>query len=334
MTVKRWLGAANAVNDLWTISLSGTVISQTYTLTINGKSLAYAASGTDTVNSILTAIVAAWNSLTAPVPPPEFQELTATAFPVAGPFTTIQLKGDVAGNPTLPSVATSGGATFSIANTTPATGPNDFANAQNWSGGVAPVNGDTLVFDNGSVACLFNLSTTLTGITVIVNPGFTGTIGLPLINTNSPTSYAEYRTTSLTLVGGTATINGPALQRFNIAFGANTSTVRIMGTGSRLDRYTPVVLITGGNGSSELDMTKGDAGLAFYLGTTANFPTIKTGFLNNATTDVSLICGPGTTLGTISQNGGNITFQSAATTANLGQAGGSMTIQDGSATTL
>jgi len=330
---KRWLGQAAAVFDLWTVSLSGTVISQTYTMTINAKTITYTASGADTVNTILTALAAAWNAI-APAPAPEFQELTATPLPAGGPYTSMTLTQDVAGRPSTITVSTSGAATFSIANTTPATGPSFFDNAQNWVGGVAPVNSDYLIFDNGSVPCCYNINTSLTGITIDIEPGYSGTIGLPLINATGSTWYNEYRTTNLTLAGGTVIINGPSVRRVNLAFGANTANVRVLATGSRFDSYIPVVLLTGGNGSSELDITKGDVSPAFFTGTSATFPTIKTSFASSAKNDVTLTCGAGAVLTTITKNGGKLLVNSNVTTLTQGPAGGTTEIDAGAITTL
>lgn len=331
-TTKRWIGNAAAIADLWTISLSDTVVSQAYSLTINGKSISYTAGGGDTISSILSALVTAWNSLVAP-PPPEFQELIAAGLPTSGPFTSVTLKGVTSGKPSTISASTTGGATFSIANTTPATGPNDFANAQNWSNGIAPVNSDILVFDNGSTPCKYNLSTSLTGITLSVEQGYAGSIGLPFINSDSTTVYAEYRPTSLTLAGGTAIVNAPSLTRCNLAFGAHTANVRVLATGKRPDQYVPVVLMTGGDGSSELDISKGDVGVAFYQGTTATFPTIKTSYVTNAVVDVSLQCGPGATLTNVIKNGGTAVLRCSATTITQDSAGGNLTIGDSAAVT-
>ena len=326
MTVKRWLGQAVATYDIWTISLSGTVTSQTYTITINSKTVTFIAGGSDTVASVLAGLVANWNLSNAP---PEFGELTPA---VSG--TTIVATANLAGNPCTITVGTSGGATFTIAHTQAATGPNDFTNALNWSGGVAPANGDTLVFDNGSASCKYNISSSLTGITLLVNPGFSGNIGLSFINQNSNTTYNEYRTTALTLTGGTVTINAPSLTLCSLAFGANTATVQITATGRRTSQYTPVVLITGGNGSSKLAITKGDVGVAFYQGQTATFPTILTSYQNSATSDVTLFCGSGCTLTTVTQDGGNVTTNSSVTTFTQGVGGGTATFVSGSVTTL
>ena len=114
---------------------------------------------------------------------------------------------------------------------------------------------------------------------------------------------------------------------------ANTATVRVITTGSRIDTYTPVVLITGGNGSSELDVSKGDVGLAFYQGQTAQFPTVKMGYVTSVLTDSNLVCGSGTTLTTIEKNGGNLTTSANVTTFTQDVGGGVTTLNDSVAMT-
>ena len=332
MTVKRWLGNAAAVADVWTISLSGTVVSQTYTVTINSKTISYTASGSDTVSTILAAIQALWSAV-APYPPVEFTELAAVLQPDGGPYTSIVVTGVTPGKPSTITVATSGAATFTTSNTTAATGPNWFTNGQNWSGGSAPANSDTLVFDNGSVPCKYGLSTSLTGVTVSIEPGYSGAIGLPFINSDNSTTYAEYRTTSLTLTGGTVLVNSGSMTRCNLAFGANTANIRVLNTGNRPDPNTPVVLITGGNGSSELDITSGDVGLAFYQGTTATIPTIKVGYATNPNADSSLIVGVGATLTTLTKNGGYVSSRSSLSTLTQNLAGGKVDLCDAVAVT-
>lgn len=325
MATKRWLGNAVAIADIWTISLSGTVISQTYSMTVNGKSVSYSASGIDTVATICTALAAAWNASSIP----EFAEATAS-----DNTTNVTITGDKVGNPVTISVSTSGGATFSIAHTTSATGPNDFANAANWSTASAPANSDVLVFDNGSVDCKYNLSTALTGVTVNVYPGYTGKIGLAATNTNNQASYFEYRTHYLTLAGGTLSFNGPSVQLAKFAFGANTTTITVAATGSRLDKYTPPLLITGGDSSSTIAITKGDVGVANYQTDTAQFNVISTSYTGQAATDVTLYCGSGATLTTVSKNGGVVTVNTSVTTLTQGTAGGTLVVAGGAITTL
>jgi len=329
---KEWLGNAASVFDLWTVSLSGTVTSQTYTMSINGKSVSYTSTGGDTVATVLTALVAAWNSI-SPLPPPEIQELTAIGLPVGGPFTSMTLTQKTSGKPSTISVATGGAATFTIANTVPATGPNFFDNAQNWSGGVAPVNSDTLVFDVGKVPCKYNFNTSLTGVTINVNEGYTGSIGLPAVNSDSQNIYSEYRTTALTLAGGTVLINSSGITRCNLAFGANTASVRVLNCAARPNPNVPVILITGGNGSSSLNISKGDVGVAFYNGTTATFPTLNTAYLAQPQADVQLVCGLGATLTTVNKNGGTATLRTGATTINQQISGGVLNLTDAAAIT-
>lgn len=328
---KRWLGNAAATVDLWTVALSGTVTSQLYSFTINAKTVAYTSTGGDTPATILAAFISAWNASTIP----EFQELTAAGVGTVGAFTGMTLTQDNAGIPSVITVATGGAATFSITNTVAATGPKFFDNTQNWSGGVVPANGDNLVWDNGSVDCCYNISTSLTGLTLNFNAGYSGKIGLPLINSNGQTTYNEYRTTSLTVAGGTAIINCPTIKQCNLAFGATTTMVRILNVGQRVSQYIPVILLTGGNGSSELDLVKADCGVAFYQGQTANFPVIKSAYAAQPLSDVTLILGAGCTLGTLNQNGGNVTVSANITTATMDTAGGTLTLTDAvTATTI
>ncbi|WP_397570666.1 hypothetical protein [Schlesneria sp. T3-172] len=328
MAIKRWLGNAAAIADVWTISLSGTVISQIYTVTINSKTVQYVADGAATVSTVLAGLRAALSAI-SPSPPVEFTELTAATLPTVGPFTSLTLTGNTPGKPHTISVGTSGAASFSITNTTPATGPNDFKNALNWSGGVAPANSDTLVFDNGSVACKYGLSTTLTGIVVSVERGYSGQIGLPFINSdNSTTTYAEYRPTSLTLDGGTLICNSADISRCNLDFGSTDAVIRVLNSGVRADQGTPVVLITGGDSATELDVTKGDVGVAFYQGTTAEIPSIKSGFAASPLSDASIIVGPGATLDVVEKNGGYFGSRSDVVTLSQGVAGGVVDLHD------
>jgi len=331
MTTKRWLGSAAPVTDVWTYNLSGTVINQTYSTVINGKTVSYVAGASDTVATILAGLIAACSVSSIP----EFQELTPSGVGSVGAYTQMLVTQNLSGRPTvISSATTTGAATFTVTNTTVATGPNFFDNSQNWSGGVAPVNSDTLVFDNGSIPCKYNINTSLTGVTLQVNPGYGGQLGLPVLNQTGSTPYAEYRTTYLTLAGGTVNINSALVNQCNIAFGANTATVRVLNTATQRPlQNIPIVLIQGGNSSSNLYITKGDVGTAFYQGQTATFSTIQSGYAAAALTDVLLMVGAGTTATTVSTNGGVITVSANCTTITQGLAGGSMTLTDAVAVT-
>lgn len=333
MAIKRWIGNAPSTVDVWTITLSGVVASQSYTMTINTKVISYVADESDNVESILSGLIAAWNSL-SPAPPPEFQELTASGLPTAGPFTSMRVVQKVPGRPTTISVEASGEAVFSIENTVPGTGPSDFTNPLNWSDGVGPLDSDTLVFDNGQIPCKYNLQTTLTGVLVVIDPGYGGEIGLPMINRDNPnTSYYEYRTTSLTLAGGTAVVNSGQISRCHLDFGNNPANVRILDTGSRIEPQTPVVLIAGGDATSELSINRGDVGLAYFQGQTATMSLVRTAYTSRPLSDVNLTIGTGAVLTTITKNGGQLTSRAGAATMSQEVLGGTLTLSDSAAVT-
>lgn len=92
-----------------------------------------------------------------------------------------------------------GGNVTVLATTVPPLSPNDFSDPKNWLGGVAPTGLDRIVFENTSVAALWNLdafsavvlasgSSQTAG--VIRRRSFTGQLGLPAQN---PAGFPEYR---------------------------------------------------------------------------------------------------------------------------------------------
>lgn len=319
MATKRWQGSAQLANDLWTLTVSGTIVSQTYAVTINGKSLSYAAGGSDTATIIYAAFVTLWNSTAVPAPP-EFKELIATS-----DASGLYLNGTKSGVPHTISITTGGAATVAATNTTVGTGPNSFANGANWSGGVAPANSDVLVYDSGNVPCLYDLATILTGVTVIVSQNYTGQIGLPDINTSSPSGqYFEYRTKYLTLAGGTANINAPKVNLCRIAWGAHLYTAEILNSGPGTNG-TPAILMTGGNSSSNCYVVKGTLGLAILAGETGSLALLSLAYSGNQATDANVTCGSGMTLVTVNKSGGILVLNSGATTLSQWLTGGTVT---------
>lgn len=327
MATKRWVSGAQSVTDVWTLTLSGTVTSQTYTVAIGSTSLVYVAGGGDTMATIFAALGALWNSVSQ-LPPAPFQELS-----IVVSSTSIIATQKVTGRPTTITFTTGGGSSPVSTNTIAATGPSFFDNGANWSGGSAPANSDVLVFDSGNIPCKYNLLTALTGVTVNVNPGYSGTIGLPDQNRDGNV-YFEYRTSSLTLAGGTLVVNSAGIGLCRVNFLTTLTTARILNTGQRIDPNTPVVLLTGGAASSECDVTKGDVGLAFFASETATFPTLKISYASQQQSDAIVWAGVGTTVTTIAKTGGQLTQNCAATTVTQGPTGGTLTILAGAITTL
>jgi hypothetical protein len=105
------------------------------------------------------------------------------------------------------------------------TSSTSFSTAANWSDGNAPANSDTLIFNGvGTAAVSTDLSTVLTGVTLIVEPAYTGNIGLV---SGATQNY-------LTLDGGTLRMplsqsgsRNSGSQKIMVAFGTTAATVII-----------------------------------------------------------------------------------------------------------
>lgn len=184
MAQKRWIGAADAVAQVTTITFSTYSASETYTITINGKSISFTAT-TGTNTDIWSGLQAAWEDSSVP----EHVEAVATV------DSGVVLTSRTAGQPfTVSASATTGTAT--VTTSTAATGPNHFDNADNWEGGVAPIAADDLLFADSSVDVLYNIEPGLAFGVITVEQSYTGRIGLSRV---SDSGYQEYRARYLKL---------------------------------------------------------------------------------------------------------------------------------------
>lgn len=112
--------------------------------------------------------------------------------------------GTPGGNMTATEV-TAGSGTVTRASVQTATGPWHWDATANWSTGSVPVNDDIVVFRGTANGPKYGLPAAIE-VTVHTYMSFTGTIGLPQINTSNGVPYGEYRTRYLTLdEGGTGT---------------------------------------------------------------------------------------------------------------------------------
>ena len=201
MANKRWIGGAPAVADVWTLTFANVwAAADTATVTINNKNLILTA-GSGVLNDLATYLANAINA-SAPINTagftsnyggqqwPEFAELSAVANGA-----TVVITGNTAGLPLTitTSETTAGSGTLTAVNTTPATGPNHFDNADNWDTGTLPANLDDLYFDSGAVDCLFGLTllrASTFNCNIYITNDWTGQLGLPNLN---PAGYKEYR---------------------------------------------------------------------------------------------------------------------------------------------
>ena len=297
-------GDTPATSDVWTITPGGTIGTETFTVTINGKSITYTATGGDAVADVVDGLVAAWNASTTT----ELTEYDAT-----DSTTHMTLTADTAGVPGTISSSATGSATNVAANTTAATGPNFWSEANNWSGGAVPVNSDTVILENSDVDILYGLDQSAVTLTLFdVRESYIGDIGLPQRNT---AGYLEYRDTELQ-IGATNFLMSGGGSRTQIDLGSASNTTDIRNTGQRSDQNYPAMTVRG-TSISQLSVYRGDVGVALLASETATITTLDVGFIEAPDSDVVLSLGSGVgTLTTFNQSGGDVYCQSNITTMN------------------
>lgn len=301
MAVKKWRGGAAAVGQVTRITFSAYTSGQTYTVTINGKSLSFLATAS-TITNVVDGLIAAWQATTEP----EFSEATPssssglllTAISLGVPFTV--------------TASATGGITATVAVVTAPTGPNWFDNAQNWEGGSLPVAADDLVFEMSNVDVLHGLVNTTNFASLTFDSTFTGAVGLPATN---PRGYREYRSRFLKLGDGTSayavTIGiGQGRQATRLlldVFGTN-ATIQVYGSGNSGGDELPIVLKNTG-ASSTLDMFGGTVKLD--ADSSATLASVRvTPASNNQT---RLVAGRLVACGAVTVAGGDVELQGSAT---------------------
>ena len=201
--------------------------------------------------------------------------------------------------------------TWTVANTTAATGPNFWDNASNWDTGAIPIDADTVWIENSNVDILYGISQSAIELTALNIAGsYTGKIGLPRINADG---YAEYRTRYLTIDSTTVNIGygaGAGSSRINLSLPDLATTVNVYKTGAAIEDGVPPLLLLAAEATAALNITKGNVGSAIFGTATATWKTIKIGSETNPATDATVWFGSGCTLNgagsTYVQNGGNV----------------------------
>lgn len=230
-----WIGGALAVAQVTRVTYSAYTSGQTYTLTINAKSISYVAAASTSAD-VWAGLVAAWLATTIA----EFKEATASV------SSGVLLTGVTAGLPFTVTGSATGGITATVASVTAPTGPNSRTNAANWLGGVAPVAADKLRFRNGNISMLYDLVDVATNFSdIIIEASYGGAIGLPANNG----TYTEYRPRFLKLGDGTNSYiirigQGQGSQPTRVLIDANAATVlaQIYGSGQIVGGERPIVI--------------------------------------------------------------------------------------------
>ncbi len=318
MTIHIWQGGAVAVKQVTTIVPGGTIGTETFTLTIGGKDVAYTATGGQTATQVATALYNLLSSTTSP-PNPEFREFT---FADSGAG-TITCTATTAGKPIAMTGAATGSATLTVTDTTAATGPNFIDDVDNWSTQAAIANGDTLEFRSGNISALYGLDSLAanTTLTINVREGYRGKIGLAEFNSDS-TVYPEYRQKYLQISGGTVNIDCSTIQRCRIDTGSAAATINVRNTGTREDTNIPSATFIGSNAANVANISRGDVGFAVIHNEAAQLATLRVSYVNNQANDARIYCGAGTTLAAVEKTGGTAEIRCATTTFKQWPSGG------------
>lgn len=324
MATKIWRGDGADVSQINTITPANVGIGNTFTVTINGKSITFTATA-GTVANVTAGLTAL---LTASTVPPEFAEITFT-----DSTTHVTATAVTPGKPfTQTSSASGGTATLTTNTTTANSSKNDWSLAANWSPVNVPVNADDVFIEATSVSILYGLAqSAVTLASLNIASTFTGTIGLPVYTG----LYYEYRDTYLaigaTLLNvGTGPGNGSS--RIKINTGSVQTTIVCQGTAAGAETGIEAFVWKGTHASNTVEITRGSMGVAIFGGETATIATVRCGYQQNIASDVSMRCGTGTTLTTIEKAGGDLTVASNSTTIN--HVNGTLTILAGTVTTL
>lgn len=233
-------------------------VGNTYTATINGKSVTYTSVASDTAALAATGLY----SLLIASEIPEFAEVTWTN-PSAG---VVVGTANTSGVPFANVPGTSAGLVFSTGNglangivqvhTVANASPSDVYDSQNWlritppAPGVRqlPQDGDDMVVANSSVPMLYNLDQ-LAAVQLASYTrwqSMTGNIGLP---ENNPGGYTEWRATyfkfsgpqgsvpagGLTMILGYGSGDGPQRERYDV--GSQPTTLVCLAAGQAVDEY-------------------------------------------------------------------------------------------------
>lgn len=322
----KWVGGAAAVAEVRDFTIGGTwANADTISVKVGSKTLTVTLGSTSaaSVTAVAAALVAAFNGAAVTADEtrdftgdevPEMNEITASAN--AGALT---LTHDTAGVPftaTLSKSSTSG--TVSSATvTTAATGPNDWANAGNWSGGAVPVNSDIVFFEDSAVDVLYGLGQgSLTLAALHIHSTYTGNIGLDSLRNRvtEATQYGEYRTKNLTL-GGTPTVyigkgDGDGSPRIRLQFGGS-ATVYVHSTGTSAVDGHPAVFISGGS-SSSLSIYGGTVWVGGEGGDAIGFTAITIAGTEDSTPEVTIGHEGSGTTGTVHVSNAVVQLDSAS----------------------
>lgn len=279
----KYTGGAASVRDVQVWTVGGTIeVGDEFRVTVGVTTLQVIA----TTTVIADVVTLLYNAVTATTAPPEFRELS---YVNGGAYITVTGPTDgkpVSASTSLETTESGGGAadtqTFVKTVTYAGTGPYDWANADNWDTGAVPVNADELHLGLYPFMPRYNISTTLTGLTINIYSGSTANmvLGLPTYNTSG--GYVEYMNRKLVVAGCTLNYGlGDAQQipKVNISVGtANTTNITVTRTNARDALGNAPLYVIGGKSDGAVAINGGFVDLGIGqddIGSTGSFATLK-----------------------------------------------------------
>src|SRR3990172_2738003 len=315
MSTKYWIGGAPAVKQIQTISITAFDAATTYKATIGGQTISQV--GTTDANTTATNLK---NQLAASTHP----YFAAVVWTVATNVVTGTAVD--AGEPFVATASVTGGTgTISTTVTTANSGPNDWNVATNWSDGVVPVDADDVIIDRGPNICWGLDQNTVDLTTLSVLQTYTGRIGLNKrrLATNADASAdtataVEYRDDYLKIsstkidLGFNLTSSSAAgsgrIKINNTKAGASDLTVHATGNSS-VDTDLPAIRYLANNASANVYIRSAQAGIGIAADSFTETSTLGKVSISDNTEASKVVTGPGLTLTTWEQNGGQNVMQ-------------------------
>ncbi|MCK5601059.1 hypothetical protein KAR91_04265 [Candidatus Pacearchaeota archaeon] len=202
-----------------------------------------------------------------------------------------------------------------------------WATAANWSPAGVPVNSDDVYFENSSqdvTADWDQSAVTLDSLSI--EQSYTGKIG-------DDSNYLQIGATIVNIGQHTGPGTPVGSGRLKIDLGSAASTVVVHNTGSPADTNKPAVRLQANHANTTIEVRKGSGGVAVETGETTTVSKITISYVSQVNSDADVFIGPGVTLTTLEQTGGDCVLECAATTVNS-SAGTLTTSGSGAITTL
>lgn len=332
MAIKVWRGTARDIAQITKITVGGTwAQGDLARMTVNDNQLVVTLGATTSVAHVCEALANAVNanSTTDNLADTESRNvggqsiLEYTEFAASATSTTVDLTAVTAGKPfTVTASPSSAAGTESVATPTAATGKNFWTDTANWNDSALPVSNDQILFQEGSVDCLYGLEqSALTGCILVCESGWEGRLGLPVINA---AGYAEYRPTHLeiglsaqqrSLVIGEG--NGSGSPRLNINVGSSSPKATIYSTAPREDNAKAAVDLLGGSYAMSVSIARGSLSLAATATNTASVATLELTYVNQVGTDAEVYVGETAIVREVVKVGGFLQFMNTPSNTTL-----------------